>query len=661
MSAHLFAGLWLAGALAVAADTPPPSPASASASTPTPASPQTGTRAAATVDVDAFVRRDVFERIKISPTGTWLAATVPMDDRTVLVVMRREDKAITAKVHFGEDTVVDDFWWVSDDRVLAAEAERFGRNDEPWPTGQLAAIDADGKRPERLTSREDSTFSLLYDTLPADDRNVLIEATPYEKLSESWLDRLDVYTGRRTTIATAPVSNATFTIDAEGVARFARGYNNDNISKLYYRDRRGDPWRLINDEAVSGVVESAIGFSKDGSTAYLRVERRQGPDAIVAWTPGTDRRTELLADPRVDPSSVIWSIDSDTPAGVRYVHDGERTVFLDPQSMTAKQQRLLEKAFPGQTVDITSWTKDGRLLLAYIHGDRSPGDFYLYDTGTRKAELLVSRREWLDPTRMAALRSVEIRARDGLMLHGYLALPPDAPQTGLPMVVLPHGGPFGLYDEWSFDDDTQLLTQAGYAVLRVNFRGSGNYGRAFQSAGAREWGGRMQDDLTDATRWAIAQGVADPQRICIYGASYGGYAALMGVAKEPGLYRCAVGYVGVYDLEKLHKDGARRARSSRTWMTDWVGERGTLASISPVTLADRIKVPVFLAAGGKDLRAPIEHSERMEKALRTAGVPVETLYYPHEGHGFYDEAHRREFYVRLLAFLSKHMGSATAR
>src|SRR5690606_26212232 len=161
--------------------------------------------------------------------------------------------------------------------------------------------------------------------------------------------------------------------------------------------------------------------------------------------------------------------------------------------------------------------------------------------------------------------------------------------------------------------------------------------------------------------WAIKEQIADPARICIYGASYGGYAALMGVAKEPSLYACAVGYVGVYDLEKMHKDDAGHSRSWRTWTSEWLGDRAALAEVSPVNLAGRIKVPVFLAAGGQDERAPVEHTRKMEKALKEAGVPVEALYFKSEGHGFFTEPHRREYYTRLLAFLSVHLGGAKAK
>jgi dipeptidyl aminopeptidase/acylaminoacyl peptidase len=262
---------------------------------------------------------------------------------------------------------------------------------------------------------------------------------------------------------------------------------------------------------------------------------------------------------------------------------------------------------------------------------------------------------------MAPMKAIQFQARDGLAIKGYLTLPKGASGRNMPMVVLPHGGPFFVSDAWEYTPEVQLLASAGYAVLQVNFRGSDDRGRWFSQAGARQWGGTMQDDVTDATRWAIGQGIADASRICIYGSSYGAYAALEGAAKEPGLYKCAAGYVGVYDLPMMFSEGdTRELASGRTYLHDWIGEPSQLGAVSPVNQADRIKVPVFLAAGREDERAPVGHTERMESALKRAGVPVETLYYDGEGHGFYKPEHRREFYARLLAFLSRSLGGATA-
>jgi dipeptidyl aminopeptidase/acylaminoacyl peptidase len=620
------------------------------------------THAADVVDLDTYLRRDTYDDIKLSPTGDYYAATVPLADRTVLAVIRRSDKAVTGKVHVGEDTVIADFWWVNDERVVASIAEKRGRNDTPTLTGELIAVNADGRNGKWLTSKQDYTYAWMHGLIAGDQRHILVTSTAGGDNPEISLEKMDVYDGSRSPVSAAPVRWASYTTDATGAARFALGSGNDNVSKLYYRAKPGGDWTLINDESVSGVVISALGFSADGRIAYLSSERKSGPDAILAWDPSTDQRKEVLVDPVVDPIATIHAFDTDTPVGARYMHDRVSTRFFDPASPAAKIYRQLEKAFPNDAPIVTSATRDGKLLLVQVFSDRNPGDFYLFDTAAKKVDPLTSRRIWIDPATLPPTKRVQFAARDGLVLHGYLTLPMGAASgTPLPMVLLPHGGPFGIYDAWWFDEEVQILAAAGYAVLRVNYRGSGNYGRAFKTAGAKQWGRAMQDDLTDATRWAIDQKLAEAGRICIYGASYGAYAALMGAAREPELYRCAAGYVGVYDLDMMHRDDSRSARYARNWTLEWLGNREDMAAVSPTQLASRIKAPVFLAAGGKDHRAPIEHTEKMEKALKAAGVPVETLTFPHEGHGFYTDEHRREYYTKLLDFLSRHLGGARAK
>jgi dipeptidyl aminopeptidase/acylaminoacyl peptidase len=340
--------------------------------------------------------------------------------------------------------------------------------------------------------------------------------------------------------------------------------------------------------------------------------------------------------------------------------DGVTLRFFDEASPMAMRYRTLEKALPGRGIAITSTTRDGQLALVNAWSDRDPGQYLLFDAQARTANGVFARLSWMPTEAMAPTRKIALQARDGVELHGYLTGPSGADRP-LPLVVMPHGGPFGINDAWGFDLDAQLLAAAGYGVLRLNFRGSGNYGYRYRRLGAQEWGGAMQDDLTDATRWAIAEGIADPARICIAGASYGGYAALMGVAKEPDLYRCAVGYVGVYDLPAMHAQDATSANWARHWANDWMGERSTLAARSPVNLAGQIKVPVLLAAGGADRVASISHSRKMQRALERAGVPVQTLYIDSEGHGFRKEEHRRRYYAQLLGFLARHLGGQTAQ
>lgn len=634
--------------------------------------------AGAAVDIGQFIRKDEFNEIKISPSGAYYAATIPQEDRTALVIFTRDGLKSSAMFKPMANAHINGFEWVNDQRVLISMAQKFGMLDQPQPTGEIYAINADGGQVDLLVGfrvqgngagtriqpkKVEDVAAFLIDVLPGDDRNAVISVWPLmgdDPFTRA--ERLDVRSGRRITLARAPVRRASFVTDADGEVRLAYGANVDNVEKLYYRDATGADWRLVNDPASSGRVEIPLGFSQDNRLAYLRVRGEDaGTDRIVAWDPATNARTVVLHHAGADPLSIIHRNGTSIPVGAQVMDGRHRNLFFDDDSPEARQYRSLEAAFPDQSVRITSSTRDGKLLLIRVWSGNSPGDFYLFDTEQKKVAHVVSSGSWIDPDKAANVEPFTFKARDGLAVHGYLTRPRGV-AGALPMVVMPHGGPFGIFDAWQYDRDAQMLAAAGYTVMQVNYRGSGNYGLAFQKAGARQWGGTMQDDLTDATRWAVEQGHADRAKICIYGASYGAYAALMGVAKEPSLYRCAAGYVGVYDLPMMQRETGRKRRSLGNWSRDWVGEDMTaLAAVSPNRMAERIKVPVFLAAGGEDEIAPVEHTRMMEAALKKAGVPVESLYYDTEGHGFYTEPHQREYYGRLLAFLSRHLGGDTAK
>lgn len=631
--------------------------------------------AAAQHSVEDLIRKESFLEIKISPTGEYLAATVPLDRKTVLAILRRADNKIVASLALpGDRSQVADFWWVNDERVLISAAQKIGALEMPSLTGDLYAINVDGSRGGILVGQSvqsagpgtriqpkkvEAVAAFLIDDLDDDDKAVLISTRPFSNDPYTRAERLDVYTGRRLALAQAPVRNAEFVTDNAGNIRFAYGQNIDLSRRTYFRANDQSDWKALESRAGGGRAEYPIGFSADDKLAYLYVEQPQGPSSIVAWDPATDTRTEVFRDDDRDPAEIVRD-HRGVPVGVHLIDGTPRTAFFDEDSTTAQLYRKLEAAFPAQSVVVTSTTEDGKVALVSVSSDRNPGDFYLFDVTTNKATYALTVRDWIDPEKSASLGPIEFKARDGLTIHGYLASPVGAQAKNAPLVVMIHGGPFGIFDAWAFDEETQMLAAHGYAVLRVNFRGSGNRGAAFKEAGRREWGGKMQDDITDATRWAIEQGIADPKRICLYGASYGAYASLMGVAKEPDLYRCAAGYVGVYDLPTMHTLGdIQEAGSGESYLNEWLGSRDGLGAVSPNRIADRIKVPVLLAAGGEDERAPAKHTELMEKALRQANVPVEALYYPTEGHGFYKIENRREYYKKLLAFFAKHLGGRT--
>lgn len=634
--------------------------------------------AATVIDIGPFVRKDAFTDIKLSPDGEFLAATVQKEDRTGLVVLSRKDNRVLAAASLGKNNHVADFWWVNPDRVMFSVAQKLGSLDLPQLTGELYAMNADGSKKENLLGyrveaegvatriqpkKAGAVAGFLVDTLPDDDRNVVVMIRPFGDHSYTRAEKMDVYSGRRVLLARAPVQESDFLTDGSGVVRFAYGRTVENANQLYYREGDGKEWQRINDELDTARVELPLGFGADPRVAYLNVERADGTDAIIAWNVATGERKDVLRNANVDPDAVLHAHDRTGSPMAAVFFDGKPDVLpLDPQHPEARLLQSVEEAFPNEFVEITSVTRDGKLALVQVSSDRNPGDFYVFDVAARKMDYLLSRRDWLDPERLAPMTPIQLKARDGLVLHGYLTLPVGTDGKNLPLVVYPHGGPYGIRDRWGFDGDVQMLAAAGYAVLQVNFRGSGGYGRGFRQAGARQWGGAMQDDLTDATRWAVRTGVADAKRICIYGASYGAYAALTGAAKEPDLYRCAAGNVGVYDLAMMHTRGdIREAKSGRNYLRDWIGEAKDVAAVSPANMADRIKAPVFLAAGGEDERAPVQHTELMERRLKAAGVPVEAVYYRTEGHGYYKEENQRDYYTKLLAFFSRHLGGATAK
>ncbi|GHA76531.1 peptidase S9 [Lysobacter bugurensis] len=623
--------------------------------------------------IEEFIRKDRFQTVRISPKGTYVAATVPVDDKTVLVVLKPGQQKPISHFNLRGKSHVMDFAWANDERLLFTVGVKDGLLEEPMPQGEIWGMDADGTNTKMLAGwhNADSTsgrtggrarepvFATLIDSLENDDDKAIISVFQPGATYTS-AERMDVKSGARIPIAQAPVPRASFVTDRQGAVRFALGANNDNVSKLYYRKDEKAPWKLLEDEGVSGRMLFPLDFSADDRLVYMQAEHRTGPDSIVSFDVATEQMKEMARDDFVDPSGLVNAVGKSYPIGVQFDDPTPRFHYFEPDSPDAKLHKTLQTSFSGDTVVAGANTTERGEALLFTYSDRNPGDYFVFNLDTKQAQHLISRKDWIDPNTASETRVLEFQARDGRKIQAFLTVPKGSDGKNLPLVVNPHGGPIGVADGWSYAGERQMLAANGYAVLQVNFRGSGGYGREHQLAGYKQWGRAMQDDLTDATHWAIKSGVADPKRICVYGASYGGYASLMGVAKEPSLYRCAVGYVGVYDLNMMYSRGdVPQQLSGVNFLKDALGTEG-LAETSPNKLASRIKVPVFLAAGGEDKRAPQEHSEAMERALKEAGVPVETLYYRTEGHGFYKVEHSLEFYTRLLSFLDRHIGPGAA-
>jgi dipeptidyl aminopeptidase/acylaminoacyl peptidase len=401
------------------------------------------------------------------------------------------------------------------------------------------------------------------------------------------------------------------------------------------------------------------GFSGDNLAAYFTGVREGEKYAALYRLDLKNRNFErLFAFDDSDVTDVISDFANLDIVGVKGYTSRPVYHWLKPDHETAQLYKSLHRAFSGQDVTITSTTDDGRLATVFVSSDVNPGEYYLFDTKAKKADFIRAARSWVDPAQMRPRTPIELTARDGLKLHGYLTRP--AGEGPHPMVVLPHGGPHFVRDTWGFDSEVQLMANRGFAVLQVNFRGSGGYGMDFETAGYREWGARMQDDITDATRWAIEQKAAIPDRICIMGWSYGGYAALMGVAREPELYRCAVGLAGVYDLELAMESGnIPQTRTGRSYLAKVLSDDpAELRARSPINHVQSIRAPVFLVHGKQDSQADYTQATRMKKALEQSSKSFEWMALGGEAHGVYDEASRREVYERVLSFLDQSLRGA---
>lgn len=605
---------------------------------------------AAVPDRETLLRRPQYESISISPTGDYLAARMPLKDRTVLAILRASDLKVTATVDPGQEGFIDSSLWVGPTRLFASSSKRFGGVAQPYDLGYLYSIDADGRNRRGFAGA-------VVDPLASDQDRVLVsECVRVVKLQ--CLTRLrEVATtgrGKGRDIVDGPVPGASFLVDRHGTPRLSWAWDLDDRQQVFLRKQ--DAWIPFNDEDQTQVEVLPLGISHDGRQGFLWSERTEGPDVIERIELASGVRSIIASDAASSPVSLVWSFDQRDLIGVRYGRAQPRIRFIDQDHPHVALMRELEAAFPGEVATVTSATEDGRKAVVLVSGDREPGRYYVLDVATGDLRLLARNRPWLHGAQLAAIEPFETSARDGVHLEGYLTRPVVG-ESPFPLVVLPHGGPFGIADRWGFDEEVQMLAADGYAVLQVNFRGSAGRGREFVEQGYREWGGLMQDDLEDAVAWARSQNGIDGTRTCIWGASYGAYAALMSVVRDSARYRCAIGMAGPYDLPTLYKWGStQRSRRGKAWLEKSLGtDMALLVERSPTHLAKRIDTPVLLVQGGRDRLVSSEHFKSMQAALEKAGKTYEVYSSPGETHGFFADKSRDEYYRRVMGFLSRHL------
>ena len=516
----------------------------------------------------------------------------------------------------------------------------------------LAADVQSGKRTDISVSG--TVRATIADPLPGDPDHILIT---HNQRSPGLFDvyRVNVHTGASVMVAENPGNVVGWKADHAGKVRIAVASDGLN-TQILYRDAETSNFKpLITTDYRTTVTPSLFTF--DNKALYAMSNRGRDTQALVRIDPLRPDEEEVVFDPKVaDVASVDYSLLRKVLTTVTYDTSRKQRVHFDPR-MKEIHEKVAAK-LPGYEIAFQSHSRNEDKFIVAATTDRTPGSRYLYEVSAGTLTKLADINPALRPDDMAPMQPISFKARDGLTIHGYLTLPKGRGRRNLPCIVNPHGGPWAR-DKWGYAAEVQFLANRGFGVLQLNFRGSTGYGRKFWEAGFGQWGLAMQDDITDGVKWLIAQGIADPKRIGIYGGSYGGYAALAGAAFTPDLYAAAVDYVGVSNLFTFMQSVPVYWKPLMTKMHDMVGDpikdRQRLTATSPALHADRIKTPLFIAQGARDPRVNKAESEQMVQALRQRGVDVQYMVKDNEGHGFRNAENRFEFYTAMEAFFRKHL------
>lgn len=623
--------------------------------------------AAKEVPVEDFFRRSDYSNFQLSPDGKYLAAISPIRERRNIAVINLETRDAVAVTGI-TDRDVSGFMWANNDRIL------FFMDKDGNESFGIFAVNKDGTLPRTLIepaetqirggSRIVKTASIM-NRLKYEPEYVLV-STPriYHDTVIQDVKKLNILSGRSSLVERNPgdivgyLSN--YRGDVIGAVQFA-----DGKRRVLFRDTPKDDWRtLIEFEEANGGFYP-VWLSDDGSRMYVSSNVRPDGEvrdkaAIYRYDLQNNRLGDLIFEhDMVDVGGVIGSEVKDDLVMVTYDAEKPGRFYVDDN--WEKMMTSIEAALPDKVASISSMSDDEKKLIISAWNSRNAATYYLFDATTNSMEELGAAYDWLDENDLGQMQPVTIEARDGLKLPAYLTLPPGSDGKNLPLVVNPHGGPRAR-DTWGFRPDVQLMANRGYAVLQVNFRGSTGYGQAFDKAGWKKWGLEMQDDITDSVQWAIDAGIADPDRICIYGGSYGGYATMAGITFTPDLYRCAINYVGVTDIELLFDTMPTAWRRLLPEMKREIGDPEKDAEMlrdrSPIHHVDKIKVPLFMAYGLEDPRVVIDQAYNLEKELKRYEVDYELMVKKKEGHGYRKFENQVDFYSRLIDFLDANLKKA---
>lgn len=488
-------------------------------------------------------------------------------------------------------------------------------------------------------------------------RYVLLSAQKDHNDSPSvW--RVDLATGAAVEIQRKKADIWSWFADDGGNVRGGISYDSGSWT-VYRRDPKTGELRRAGSGKVTPDRESAIdsiGLLAGGDSGIIVTNERTGRFGVYRYDLGAQTIGEpIFEHPEVDVTKPQVSADGRIVEAVHYEDDLPRIAWLTPEFRQLQEQ--IDRIFPGKVNRVLNLSRDRNVVLVWSGSAHDPGTYYVFDRKAKRMEAFASPYEGLAERQLAAVKPVRYSARDGLQIRAYLTVPSGSEPRALPLILLPHGGPFAR-DSYQFDPMVQFLASRGYAVLQPNFRGSTGFGRDFVERGYGQWGRKMQDDLDDGVVWLAGRGMVDPKRVCIAGTSYGGYAAMWGAIRNPEIYRCAISMAGVSDVRAMLKYDARAlvaTRYSKLWRRKVEGEeKRDLAAISPLQQASRLNVPVLIAHGELDTNVPADQSRQMIKALKDRGAKVQSAFYPTAGHGFTQSADSLDFMKRVEAFLEVH-------
>lgn len=603
---------------------------------------------------------DEVEQILLSPDGIHIAYVMPKDDTDLVTIAKVATMKPVFSFQMGENRFVHSIWWANNTRIVYQPAMRLGPKKVKYGLSDMMAYNFNGKRFRKLygfgatshgmakKERDVNPYFYVQSILPDDSEHILL-VTYSDTNTLRWLRKLNIYSGRLTRVTRSKLRRGGFITSREGQVVAQWGTKENAQWELIYLDKKGQ-WQDLNQEQR---YRSISAYSKDA----LLLEEDAGSNKYRYLV--FNRLTKKIRTIATSDSQEMFPIFDADNAMIGYnLYTGKGSkVFFDENSPEAIFRRRVEVSFPHHRTIASNATSDGAKRIVTVYADDEPGRYYLFDTKGKKplSQLTLSKPK-IRRDRFSKTLPIQFKSRDGLNIHGYISQPNNSNGAD-PMVVIVHGGPFGERDYWDFDHEVQLLTSAGYAVLRVNYRGSGGYGDDFIRAGHQQWGQSMQDDITDGTKWAIKQGFANKDKVCIYGASYGGYAALWGAIKEPELYKCAVGYVGVYDLPLLLTEGnIQRKADGKAYLSYSLGtDVKKLQQFSPSYHVNKLKAGAMLIHGDLDKQVPISHFNSLTKALDKINYPYEKLVVNDEGHGFLKNENEYLLYSKLVKFFDRYL------